>query len=249
MAALFDVHPMHVESVAWAIERKDVLMAFFGLLALHAYVGYVQCPGWRPYLWMVIAFLASLLAKPMLITLPLVLLLLDFWPLRRPPFRANLPNSPTSVNFNCAIFRQQLHEKSLLFIIAFICAILTMELPMVPTFVTIPLSSRVMNAFSGYGWYLSTTFYPTELGIFYPHPYRGWSWVRGLAGAGGVRGGDDHWVSAATRPPLVVHRVAVVRGHARSRDRPGPKRGSGVGRSIHLLASHRIIRGRCLGDR
>src|SRR5207302_8136803 len=83
VAALFAVHPMHVESVAWAIERKDVLSAFFGVLTLCAYVHYLERPGWKHYLPLAAAYLLSLLSKPMLIALPLVLLLLDFWPLRR----------------------------------------------------------------------------------------------------------------------------------------------------------------------
>jgi tetratricopeptide (TPR) repeat protein len=85
VAALFAVHPMHVESVAWAAERKDVLSVFFGILTLWAYAGYVAKPGWQRYLLVAAAFLLSLLSKPMLITLPFVLLLLDYWPLRRWP--------------------------------------------------------------------------------------------------------------------------------------------------------------------
>src|SRR5205085_7205334 len=86
-AALFAVHPLHVESVAWVTERKDVLSVFFGLATVWAYARYVEAPSWgvraRRYLLMLTAYAASLAAKPMLITLPLVLLLLDYWPLRR----------------------------------------------------------------------------------------------------------------------------------------------------------------------
>src|SRR5205085_2939736 len=83
VAALFAVHPMHVESVAWAAERKDVLSVFFGLLAVWAYVCYTAAPRWPRYLGLLAAFALSLLSKPMLITLPFVLLLLDYWPLQR----------------------------------------------------------------------------------------------------------------------------------------------------------------------
>ena len=83
VAALFALHPMHVESVAWAAERKDVLSVFFGALALWAWARYRERPGWGWYLGSAAAFALSLLAKPMLVTLPLVLLLLDYWPVRQ----------------------------------------------------------------------------------------------------------------------------------------------------------------------
>ena len=83
VAALFAVHPLHVESVAWAAERKDVLSVFFGLVTLWAYVHYLDRPGWRRYSLVAVAYLLSLMSKPMLMTLPLVMLLLDYWPLQR----------------------------------------------------------------------------------------------------------------------------------------------------------------------
>ena len=83
VAALFAVHPLHVESVAWASERKDVLSAFMGLLTLTAYVDYARRPSLLRYLLVFTGLALGLMAKPMLVTLPLVFLLLDFWPLRR----------------------------------------------------------------------------------------------------------------------------------------------------------------------
>ena len=83
VAALFAVHPLHVESVAWATERKDVLSAFFWMLTVFAYVRYTKNPGLRRYILVLLSFVLGLLAKPMLVTLPCVLLLLDYWPLRR----------------------------------------------------------------------------------------------------------------------------------------------------------------------
>src|SRR5437773_8113417 len=83
VAALFALHPLHVESVAWASERKDTLCTFFGLLSLIAYARYAEEPSIRRYTWVVIALAMGLLAKPMLVTWPLVMLLLDYWPLRR----------------------------------------------------------------------------------------------------------------------------------------------------------------------
>jgi protein O-mannosyl-transferase len=85
VAALFAVHPLHVESVAWITERKDVLSGVCWMLALWAYSAYVERPGWRRYAVVALAFGAGLVSKPMVITLPIVLLLIDVWPLRRVP--------------------------------------------------------------------------------------------------------------------------------------------------------------------
>src|SRR5256886_6947747 len=83
VAALFALHPLHVESVAWAAERKDTLSTFFGLLSLIAYVRYAKGPSIRRYTWVAITLALGLLAKPMLVTWPFVMLLLDYWPLGR----------------------------------------------------------------------------------------------------------------------------------------------------------------------
>src|SRR5437588_3879236 len=86
VAALFALHPLHVESVAWAAERKDTLSTFFGLLSLIAYVRYAKSPSISRYVWTAVTLGLGLMSKPMLVTWPLVMLLLDYWPLRR--FRA-----------------------------------------------------------------------------------------------------------------------------------------------------------------
>jgi protein O-mannosyl-transferase len=96
VAALFALHPINVESVAWVAERKNVLSTFFFLLAIAAYVWYVKKPDWRRYLLVAALFAAGLMAKPMVITLPFVLLLLDYWPLERIAFRS----SPFAVRQN-----------------------------------------------------------------------------------------------------------------------------------------------------
>jgi hypothetical protein len=98
VAALFAVHPAHVESVAWVAERKDVLSGLFWMLTMLAYAWYAERPGWRRYLPVLAAFALGLMAKPMLVTLPFVLLLLDYWPLATRPCPAccwrNCPCSP-----------------------------------------------------------------------------------------------------------------------------------------------------------
>src|SRR5439155_6406874 len=90
VAALFALHPLHVESVAWAAERKDTLSTFFGLLSLIAYTRYAEAPSIRRYAWTAIMLALGLLAKPMLVTWPFVMLLLDYWPLGR--FSAVIPS-------------------------------------------------------------------------------------------------------------------------------------------------------------
>jgi len=93
VAALFAVHPLHVESVAWVAERKDVLSTFFGMLTLWTYVRYVEQPRLGRYLIALLFFALGLMAKPMLVTLPFALLLLDFWPLGRSRWGGTNPKS------------------------------------------------------------------------------------------------------------------------------------------------------------
>jgi protein O-mannosyl-transferase len=92
IAALFALHPLHVESVAWVAERKDVLSTFFWILTMGAYIFYVERPGMQRYLAVLVFFALGLMAKPMLVTLPLVMLLLDYWPLRRLQETKSAPN-------------------------------------------------------------------------------------------------------------------------------------------------------------
>jgi tetratricopeptide (TPR) repeat protein len=176
VAALFAVHPMHVESVAWATERKDVLSGFFGALTLWAYVRYRESPGWLRYLGVAMAFLLSLLSKPMLMTLPLVLLLLDYWPLGRwAPGRGR------------AALGRLAWEKAPLFALATVCALVTIGARehngALASLAQVSLSARLGNALAAYGWYLSATFWPTRLAVLYPHPYQNWSAAQALAGA------------------------------------------------------------------
>jgi len=93
VAAMFALHPLHVESVAWVSERKDVLSAFFWMLTIAAYISYTEKGGTRKYLLVVLFFVLGLMSKPMLVTLPFVLLLLDYWPLGRLKLRNNKENT------------------------------------------------------------------------------------------------------------------------------------------------------------
>ena len=166
VAVLFAIHPVHVESVAWVAERKDVLSGLFLMLTLGAYCAYVRRPfSLLRYLAVVLLFALGLMAKPMLVTLPVVLLLLDFWPLRR--FRSGIDGDvkPSSV-------RTLLIEKIPLAALAVgSCAVTLLvqgEAIAVGQRVSIP--SRLANALVSYVAYLGQFFWPRGLAVFYPHP-------------------------------------------------------------------------------
>ena len=178
VAALFAIHPLHVESVAWVAERKDVLSAFFWLLTMWAYVGYVRHPGLRRYALVLIGFSLGLMAKPMLVTLPLVLLLWDYWPLRRwaPQGAAaaetgqpvgNLPYPRISL-------KRLVWEKIPLLILVVLFSLVTVYAQkagaMVVSLANIPLGARISNALVAYVSYLGKTVVPINLAVLYPHP-------------------------------------------------------------------------------
>jgi tetratricopeptide (TPR) repeat protein len=169
VAALFAVHPLHVESVAWAAERKDVLCAFFWALTLWAYARYAATPGVANYLLVVLGFVLGLLCKPMLVTLPCVLLLLDYWPLRR--LRSGTSASPAP--FPAASARWLVIEKLPLFCLSAAASVVTILAQrhgnaVVPIDV-LPISVRLGNMIVGYCWYLQKTFWPSGLAVYYPH--------------------------------------------------------------------------------
>jgi tetratricopeptide (TPR) repeat protein len=170
VAALFAVHPLHVESVAWVSERKDVLSGLFWMLTLLAYAGYAERPGWRRYLLVLLAFALGLMAKPMLVTLPCVLLLLDYWPLRRWRPAAEVPSHvpPASP------LRLVLEKLPLFALVAASCAAtLFAQRPTVAALVHLPFPFRLANAFTSYADYIGKMFWPTHLAALYPYP-RAW---------------------------------------------------------------------------
>jgi hypothetical protein len=123
VAALFALHPLHVESVAWIAERKDLLSAFFWLLTMWAYARYAERPGLKPYLPVLLFFGLGLLAKPMVVTLPFVLFLLDFWPLGRMQFQQSRTDS-RPLEPKVSVFRL-VWEKIPLFTLAAISIVVT----------------------------------------------------------------------------------------------------------------------------
>jgi tetratricopeptide (TPR) repeat protein len=169
VAALFALHPLHVESVAWVSERKDVLSAFFWFLTLLAYAHYAARPGLLRYALVLAAFALGLLAKPMLVTLPCVLLLLDYWPLRRLRLGVELPAAGP---FPPAPWPRLVLEKLPLLALAAACAVLTVQAQerLVKTWDQFPLPVRLENALLAYAVYLGQTVCPIGLTVLYPHP-------------------------------------------------------------------------------
>jgi Flp pilus assembly protein TadD len=172
VAALFAVHPLHVESVAWVAERKDVLSAFFGLLAIWSYARYVRRPSAGRYAVVAMLFGLGLLSKPMLVTLPLVLLLLDFWPLGR------LGSAPV---------RRLLLEKLPLLAMSVASSLVTLSVQQqagaVRSLESLPLWYRVANASTSYVVYLGQTLWPANLAAFYPFPESFPPWQLAACGA------------------------------------------------------------------
>ena len=159
-AALFALHPMHVESVAWIAERKNVLSAFFWMLTLCLYVYYTEKPAVKRYLPVLFAFMLALMSKPMVVTLPVIMILLDYWPLKR--------LKPQKGNMDMII--RQLKEKAPLFILSAILIILTLNIPHERDLRQLPLSLSLANASVSLITYLTKTLWPHNMAVFYPLP-------------------------------------------------------------------------------
>jgi hypothetical protein len=191
VAALFALHPLHVESVAWVSERKDVLSGLFWMLTLLAYVWYTEAPSWGRYAWVVLAPTLGLMAKPMLVTLPCVLLLLDYWPLGRmqiadtSPKRARGPSLARRASVpekgergpSLTLWVSVL-EKLPLFALSAAASGLALwaqhEGQALRTLADRPFALRLETAALAYGVYLFKMVWPVDLAPFYPFPPNGW---------------------------------------------------------------------------
>jgi tetratricopeptide (TPR) repeat protein len=163
VAALFALHPLHVESVAWVAERKDVLSTFFWMLTIWAYIRFVNSPKITSYLLVLVFFALGLMSKPMLVTLPFVLLLLDYWPLDRFSLKRGEAGSKYSLPY-------LLIEKAPLFAMTLVSCIVTFIIQreggaMVP----FTLQLRISNALVSYVEYIGKMIWPSRLAVFYPH--------------------------------------------------------------------------------
>src|SRR6476469_7184233 len=166
VAALFALHPLHVESVAWASERKDTLSTFFGLLSLIAYVRYAEARSIRRYAWVAITLAVGLLAKPMLVTWPFVMLLLDYWPLGRFDFTSRREVA-TKV---WPLVREKIPLLVLVAASAVVTSIAQSHAGAVRTLTEFPFTLRLSNALVSYAKYLLLTFWPSDLAVLYPFP-------------------------------------------------------------------------------
>jgi len=174
VAALFAIHPLHVESVAWVSERKDVLSAVFFLAMLNAYVHYARAPSIARYVVVAVLLMGGLMSKPMLVSSPLILLLLDYWPLRRfeQPFSINGKiRTPGSGHQTRAIGHLFLEKIPLLVLSAASCVItFILQKRATGAIPPLPFLWRMQNAVATYVIYVWKTFWPTDLAVFYPHP-------------------------------------------------------------------------------
>ena len=157
VALLFALHPLHVESVAWVAERKDVLSALFGLLSLFCYTRFARSKNTASYLLALTLFALGLMSKPMLVTLPFAMLLLDWWPLKRvsgwkPLLVEKIPFFALSAASSVVTFIVQRHSG------------------VVNPLAVVPLAARIENAFVASARYLGELFWPFDLAIFYPYP-------------------------------------------------------------------------------
>lgn len=173
VASLFAIHPLHVESVAWVAERKDVLSTFFAMLTLLVYTCYVQRRGTWRYLALCAFFTLGLMSKPMLVTLPFVLILLDYWPLRRFGTGSG-ETADTRYQVGKKLPLSQLViEKLPLFAVAILSSCITIYVQKgeaLHTLEVTPLSFRIANALVAYLRYLGKTVWPSDLAVLYPLP-------------------------------------------------------------------------------
>ncbi len=175
VAALFAVHPLNVESVAWVSERKNVLSTFFLLLTVLFYVRYVNKPDWKRYLPVFLCFALGLMSKPMLVTLPFALLLLDYWPLNRLQMHLqdnDYPGIKELIRINGNKILNLVAEKAPLFVLSVISSYFTIYASQYVNDIgdteMFPLPKRFSNAVVSYVLYIKKFFLPTDLSVFYP---------------------------------------------------------------------------------
>lgn len=172
VAAIFAWHPLRVESVAWVAERKDVMCTLCWLLTLHAYTRYVREPGKGNYLLALGAFALAVMAKPMSVTLPAVLLILDGWPFKR----LGVDISAEGWQPDWAVIRQRVVEKIPFFCLSLFLAAITYKMQhegeVLQMMASTTLADRVGNALVSYVRYLGLLIWPLNLSVLYPHPGR-----------------------------------------------------------------------------
>lgn len=206
VAALFAVHPLHVESVAWISERKDVLATFFWMLGLHGYLSWVRFGGGLRYAAVLVVLAAGLLSKPVVVTLPCVFLLMDVWPLRRIAPTDGPEDRGAVVSIGRLVW-----EKLPMFAVVAAASFLTLQAQTAGGAVVstpdLSAGARIANAVIAYAWYLRKMLWPAGLAVLYPHPYLrsglapgGTAWLGplllllGLSAAAVMQGRRRPWV-------------------------------------------------------
>lgn len=183
VAALFAVHPLNVESVAWVSERKGLLSAFFCFVMLAAYGWYAKATSWRRYLVVAFVFILALMSKAMAVTMPLALLLADYWPLGRfadatKNAKMEEPHAGSRASWNKA-FKLFAEKVPLLLISGVSSYLAVIAQKSTGTLDTArPLSEHLKNAMVAYGAYIGKTFWPAGLAVYYPYPESGISWSK-----------------------------------------------------------------------
>ena len=192
VAALFALHPLHVEPVAWVADRKDVLSAFFWMLTMWAYVRYAEHPGVTKYALVFAAFILGLMAKSMVVTLPFVLLLMDYWPLERfefgPSRREGKPKNRKGLHarYQKAAALRLIWEKALFFLIVAACGVVAVVVfqstfnPNLSRY--LPTKLHMASSLVYYVSYIGKIFYPLNLATPYPDPHMVPLWHVGGAG-------------------------------------------------------------------
>jgi tetratricopeptide (TPR) repeat protein len=210
VAAVFAIHPLRVESVAWVAERKDVLSGLFFMLTIGAYVRYVH-HSWQlsRYLTVVVLFALGLMSKPMLVTLPFVLLLLDYWPLNRfnRPALAAEGAGPVDGPGHFSVPLQLIIEKIPLLVLSVPLCVATVLVDRtgIGSVETFPLHLRIGNALISYATYICQMFYPARLATLYSYPTQGvpvWKIIMAVLVLASISAGVFFW--RRTRPYLLV---------------------------------------------
>ena len=214
VAALFAVHPLNVECVAWVAERKSLLSMLFLLLALAAYGWYARERSPGRYAAVFLLFALGLAAKPMIVTLPLLFLLWDYWPLQRLASDSQTPvPRPT--------LAQLVAEKIPLLALSAASSWITLYAQRsggaLGNTELLPLSQRLGNAIYSYAAYLGKGIWPAGLAVFYPHPEGSLAAWKVLAAATPAREHHGSGLALSRAPPLSARRMAVVSGGDDSR--------------------------------